>query len=221
MAEGGVVDEDVFLGDALADQIGLEDVVRGARIDVIGAQQCKLGDAQFVQIVIHRRDRLLVRRGTGVEHVLRRFLALVLHRVEQQAVQFLDHRQHRLARHRGPAAEHHVHLGYRQQLARLFREQRPVRRRIDHDRLKLLAQEAALGVLGLDQHQHGVFQRGLRDGHRARKRMQDADLDRFTCGKGDAGQDKRGDPGCQECASVQSHVNSLSGCSRCPSPGGK
>ena len=43
-------------------------------------------------------------------------LALVLHRVEEQAVQLLEHRQHRLARHRGPAAEDDRDLVLRDQL---------------------------------------------------------------------------------------------------------
>jgi hypothetical protein len=38
-------------------------------------------------------------------------------------------------------------FGHGQQFARLFGEQRPVRGRVDHHRLELLAQQAALGVL--------------------------------------------------------------------------
>jgi hypothetical protein len=192
MAEGGVVDEDVFLRDALGDQVGLKDVVRGARVDIVGAEQRELLHAKLFQIVVHRRDRLLVRGGTGVEHVLRRFLALVLDRVEQQAVQLLDHRQHGLARHDGPAAEHHVDVRHGQQFPRLFGEQRPVRGRVDDHRLKLLAQKTALGVLRLDQHQHGVFQRRFGNRHRARQRMQHADLDGLGLREGNARHGKRG-----------------------------
>src|SRR5262249_12709153 len=63
------------------------------------------------------------------------------------------------------------------QLTRLLGEQRPVRRGIDHHRLELLAEQAALLVLLVDEHQHHVFQRGLADRHGAGQRMQDADLD--------------------------------------------
>ena len=63
------------------------------------------------------------------------------------------------------------------QLTRLFGKQRPVRRGIDDDRLELLAEQAALLVLLVDQHQHHVLQRGFADRHGAGERMQDADLD--------------------------------------------
>jgi hypothetical protein len=90
-----------------------------------------------------------------------------LHRVEQQPVHFLDHRQHRLARYRGPAAVDDIDLVLGQQLLGLFREQRPVRGRIDHHGFEFLAQQAALLVLLVHQHQHGVLERGLADRHGA------------------------------------------------------
>ena len=62
--------------------------------------------------------------------------------------------------------------------ARLLGEQRPVGGRIDHHRLELAAEHAALLVLILDQHEHHVLQRRLADRHRAGERMQDADFDR-------------------------------------------
>ncbi len=178
LTEGGVVDEDVLGGDALGKEIGLEDVVGRARIDVVGAEEGEALDAEFVDHVVDRRDRLLVRRGAGVEDVARRFLALVLDGVEHQPVQLLDHRQDRLAAHRGPGAEDHVDLLDRQQLARLLGKERPVRRRVDDDGLDLASQQAAGGVLRLDEHQHRVLERRLGDGHAARERVQDADLDR-------------------------------------------
>ena len=64
------------------------------------------------------------------------------------------------------------------QLARLLGEQRPVGGRIDDDGLELLAEQAALLVLLVDQHQHHVLQRRLADRHGAGERMEDADLDR-------------------------------------------
>jgi hypothetical protein len=179
MAEGGVLLHDVGFGDALALQEGAQDLVGGARVDVVGAQQHEaLGAAAVLaHQVFHRGNGLLVGRGTGVEHVLAELFAFVLHGVEQQAVEFFEHRQHRLARHAGPAAEGHGDLVLADQLARLLGEQRPVGRRVDDHRLELLAQHAALGVDLVDGHQHRVLEHGLRDGHGARQRVQHADLD--------------------------------------------
>ena len=163
--------------DALRLQVGLEDLVGRARIDVVGARQHPALHLLFLGEIVDRRDRLLVRGGAGVEHVALALLAFVLHRIEQDRVQLLEHRQHGLARHRGPAAEHRRDLFLGDQLARLFGEQRPVRGRVDDDRLELLAEQAALLVLLVDQHQHHVFQRGLADRHGAGERMENADLD--------------------------------------------
>ena len=179
VAERGVLFHDVGIGDALGLQEGAQDLVGGARIDVVGAEQHEaLG---FAAVLAHQvfdgRDRLLVGRGAGVEDVLLEFFTLVLHRVEQQAVQFLEHRQHRLARDRCPAAEDDSDLVLGQQLARLFGEQRPVGGRIDDDRLQLLAHHAAGLVDFVDGHQRGFLQRRLGNGHGAGQGMQDADLD--------------------------------------------
>ena len=180
MAERRVGLHDVLVADALGVEEGAQDLVGGARIDVVGAQQHEARGAAAVLAhqVLDRRDRLLVGRGAGVEDVLRALLALVLHRVEQQAVELLEHRQHGLARDRGPAAEHHVDLLALDQLARLLGEQRPVGGRIDDHRLDRPAEQAALLVEVVDQHQHDVLQRRLADRHRAGQGMQDADLDR-------------------------------------------
>ena len=162
-------------------EVGLEDLVGGARIDIVGAgEHPALGAAAVVaHQIVDGGDRLLVRRGAGVEDVALGFLALVLHGVEEEVVEFLEHRQHGLARHRGPAAEDGGALILRDQLARLLGEQRPVRGGIDHHGLERPAEHAALGVLLGDQHHHHVLQRRLADRHRAGERMQDADLDRL------------------------------------------
>ena len=180
VAERRVVDHDVFVLDALRLQIGLEDLVGGARIDVVGALEHPAlhRAAVLAHQVVDGGDRLLVRRGAGVEHVALGLFAFVLHRIEQDRVELLEHRQHRFARHRGPAAEHDGDLVLGDQLARLFGEQRPVRGRIDDDGFEFLAEQAAFLVLLVDQEQHRVFQRRLADGHRAGQRMQNADLDR-------------------------------------------
>ncbi|MCY1423632.1 hypothetical protein D9M71_393500 [compost metagenome] len=163
-----------------------QDLVGSARVDIVGTEQeITLGCATvFAHQVLDRGNRLLVRRGTGVEHVRRHLFAFVLHRVEQQAVEFLEYRQHRFARHRGPATEHHGDLVLGQQLSTLFREQRPVGRRVDHHRLKHLAVDPALGVDLIDGHQGHVLERRFRNRHGPRQRMQDADLDGLGSLKG-------------------------------------
>jgi hypothetical protein len=133
--EGRVVDQDVHRPRPLLRQVGLEDLVGGARVDIVGPGQHPALHTLLAQVV-HGGDRLLVRRRAGVEDVARRLLPLVLHRVEQQAVQFLEHRQHGFARDRGPAAEHNVDLLPHQQLARFLGEQRPVGSRVDDDGLE-------------------------------------------------------------------------------------
>ncbi|MNG79974.1 hypothetical protein D3C79_385990 [compost metagenome] len=169
---------DVLVLDPFSVQEGAQDLVGGARIHIIGTQQEEaLGrTAVFAQQVFHRRDRLLVRGGAGVEHVWRHLFPFVLHRVEQQPVQFFKHRQYRFARHRRPATEHRRHFVLGQQLARLFGEQRPVGSGVHHHRLEFFAQHAALGVDVIDGHQRHVFQRRFRDGHGARQRAQNADF---------------------------------------------
>jgi hypothetical protein len=68
-----------------------QDLVGGARINVVGAQQEEAfrRAAVFAHQVFHRRDGLLVRRRAGIEDVWRHLFAFVLHRIEQQAVQLL------------------------------------------------------------------------------------------------------------------------------------
>ena len=99
MPERGVDLFDVLVGHAFGVQECAQNFVGGARVDVVGAQQHKaLGTAAvFAHQVLNRRNRLLVGRSAGVEHVGRHFFALVLHRVEQQAIEFFKHRQHGLA----------------------------------------------------------------------------------------------------------------------------
>ncbi len=182
MTERGVVDHDVFVLDALRLQIGFEDLVGGARIDVVGAGQHPTLHLFVLHQVVDRGNSLLVRRSAGVEHVALALLTLVLHRVEQDVVQLLEHREHGFARDRGPATEHHGDLVLGDQLARFFRKQRPVRRGIDDDSLQLLAEHAALLVLLIDHEQDRILQRGLADRHGARQRVEDADLDGVVSG---------------------------------------
>ena len=149
MAERRVVDPDVVRRDALR----FQDRLRGSCWSCADRRsRCLRGpSASHASFLAHqvfdRRDRLLVRRGAGIEDVSAALLALVLHRIEQEAVQLLEYRQYRFARHRGPAAEHRRDFVLRQQLPRLFGKKRPVRGRVDDHRLDLLAEQPALLVM--------------------------------------------------------------------------
>src|SRR5882672_5322329 len=145
VAERRVLLLDARLGDAVGDQLLAEDLVRRAGIDVVRAQQVELllAAAFLREQVVDRGAGLLVDGRARVEHAARALLALILHRVEQDAVLLLEDRQHRLAAHRRPAAEDDADLVLHQQLLRLLGEERPVRRRIDDDRLDLAAEDAS------------------------------------------------------------------------------
>jgi hypothetical protein len=160
-------------------QEGAKDLVGGARIHVVRAQQEEAlrRAAVLAHQVLHRRDRLLVRRGAGIEDVWRHLFTFVLNRVEQQAVQLLKHRQHGFARYRRPAAEDHRHLILADELTGFLGKQRPVRRRVNHHRLQFLAQHAAFGVDLINRHQGNVFQRRLGDRHRAGQRVHNSHFD--------------------------------------------
>ena len=183
MAERGVDLLDVLVGNALGMQERAQNLIGGTRINIVGAEQeVAFGTtAVLAHEVLDRGDGLLVGRRAGVEHVLRKLLAFVLHRIEQQAVEFFVYRQHRLTRHRRPATEGGRHLVLADELARLFRKQRPVRRRIDHHRLEFLAQEAALGVDFFYRHERHIFQRGFADGHGAGEGVEYAYFNSVRC----------------------------------------
>ena len=169
--------------DALRLQERAQDLVRRARIDVVGAEQHPaLGAAAFLaHQVLDRGNRLLVRRGAGVEHVLRQLLAFVLHRIEQQAVQLLEHRQHRLARHRlvqqpNTTATLSCEISWRAFSANSGQFDAGS----TTTGLELLAHHAALGVDLVDRHQRHVLQHRFADRHRAGQRVEHADLDRAS-----------------------------------------
>ena len=71
MAEGRIFFHDIGIRDALAVQEGAQNAVGGARIDIVGAEQRNA--ARLTTILRHqifnRRNRLLVRRGAGVEDI--------------------------------------------------------------------------------------------------------------------------------------------------------
>ncbi len=100
----------------------------------------------FFQEVQGRHD-LLVGGGAGVEDVLRRFQAFVLHGIVEQRVVALEDRQHGLAARGGPAAEHRGDAVVLDQLFfGLLREYRWIGSAVLADDLDLLAQHTALGV---------------------------------------------------------------------------
>ena len=163
MTKRSVFFVDVLVRHAFAFQVGAQDFVGGAGVDIVGTQQYPaLGTATvFAHQVVDCGNGLLVRRRTGVKHVFGKLFTLVLHRVEQQAIHFFDDWQHGFAGHRGPATKDHIDLVLAQQLFGFFGKQRPVGRRVHDHRLKLLAQQAALGIDFVNRHQHGVFQHGF------------------------------------------------------------
>lgn len=183
MTERGVVLHDVFIGDPLAVQIGTQDFVGGTRIDIVRPQKndtfCRT--AIFAHQVINSRNGLLVRRGTGIEHIARAFLAFILNRIEQHAVEFFKYRQNRFARNRGPATENNRNLIFFDQFTCLFGEKRPVRCRVNDHSFDLFAKQTAILVQIIHQHQDGVLERGFRNRHRTRKRVQHTDLDGICC----------------------------------------
>src|ERR1700736_3112127 len=124
---------------------GTQNLVGCPRIDIVRSQKKEALRAApfFAHEILDGWDGLLIRSSAGVEHILLHFFALVLHGVKQKTIEFLKYRQHRFARNGCPATEDDRNLVLAQKLARLFREQRPVRRRIDDDRLELASHHAA------------------------------------------------------------------------------
>ena len=85
--------------------------------------------------------------------------------------------QNGLSGHRRPTAEYDRDLLLREQLAGLFGEGVPIRRRVYHNRLQLLPEQPAPPVLVRNHHQNRVLQHGLADGHGAGQGVQNAYLD--------------------------------------------
>jgi hypothetical protein len=81
----GETTADVLKRHSLAEEILEKDQVGGLRIDIVGADQIELLLALF-EHVVDGWSGLLVHSLGGVEDVGRHFLALVLHRVEEQAL---------------------------------------------------------------------------------------------------------------------------------------
>ena len=94
VAEGGVFLIDVSVLHTLALEIRTQDLVGGAGVDIVGTEQHPALGATAVGThqIVHRRNSLLIGRGTGIEHILGKLFAFILHRVEQQAVELFHHR---------------------------------------------------------------------------------------------------------------------------------
>ena len=74
MTKWCVVDEDVFLGDALGLQIGFQDVVGGPWVNIVGAEKGEFFNAKLFEIVVNSRNGLLVGCSTCIEDVFSSFL---------------------------------------------------------------------------------------------------------------------------------------------------
>ena len=70
MAKRGIVDHDVPGLKTPGLEIGLQDLVGGARIDIIRAGQHPALDADLIHQIIHSGDGLLIRRRARVKHIL-------------------------------------------------------------------------------------------------------------------------------------------------------
>src|SRR5690606_26691541 len=174
---------DVLQRHAFAEQIFQQDQVRRLRIDVIRADQVELL-LPFREHVVDRGRRLLVHGLGGVEDVRRHLLALVLHRVEEQALLLLENGKDGFAADRCPATEGYSDLVDLEQRLRLLSEQRPVRGTVDHDRLDLLAQHTTGLVDLVERVEQNVAERSLADRHRAAEGMENADLDGILRARG-------------------------------------
>ena len=152
--------------EALGFEVLDDDQVGRARENVIGADQVESLGLLFVDEPFDAGQDLLVWRGTRVDDVLRRFVAFILDRVEQQAIVVFERGQHVLAAHGGPAAEDGDDLVLEEQLLGQFGEfAGEVRGRIFHDRHDLLAENAAGRIDFFNGHEFDVLQRGFADGH--------------------------------------------------------
>ena len=184
MTKWRVVFHNVFVGNTFAVQICPQNLVGGTRINIIRPQQGKTlcAAAIFAHQVINSGNSLLVRRSPGIKHVARTFFTFKLHRIEQKTVIFFKDRQDRFARNRGPATENGGNLVFFQKFTRLFGKKRPIRSRVNHHSFDLFAQKAAFFVDVINQHQDRVLQRGFRNRHCSRERVQNANFDRFVGG---------------------------------------
>ena len=164
--------------DALELQVGLEDLVGGARIDVVGAGQHPALHLLLAHQVVDRRDRLLVRRRAGVEHVAAAFLALGTGpgRTGGRSAprtpaaptcatpRSSSRTPRRICRPTATAAPS-------RRTAASSTPDRPPRAS------SFLPSSPPFLFCSVDQHQHDVLQRRLADRHGAGQRVQDADLD--------------------------------------------
>ena len=85
-------------------------------------------------------------------------LSFVLHRIKEQTLVGFEDGQDGLSAHRRPAAEDHGYFVLENQFLGFLSEKVPVGRRIDNNRLDLLAQDPALGVNLVNGHKDDVLE---------------------------------------------------------------
>ena len=183
------VEGNIFLADdfdAGAGEPLPHDEVRRPRVDIVGAEEKKLlplpagGAPQPVE----RREDLLVGHLPAIDHVSRRLVSLVLHRIEKQAVALLDDRKHRLATGARPATEQ-CHRPVIEEGGGPFGEQVGARTGIGGPRIDAVPQHATGRVETLDGVELHVAQRRRADRQRAGLRMEQPDPHR-RCPRRDA-----------------------------------
>src|SRR5262249_35212976 len=140
VTERRVVDGNVFRLNAFRVEVSFQDLICGTRIDIVRAFEHPPLYADLLHEVVDRRDSLLIRRSAGIDYIARRFLALVLNRVEEKPVVLLKDGQHRFAGNRSPATKDDGDLVPFQQLRSFFGEQGPIGRRVYHHGLEFFAQ---------------------------------------------------------------------------------
>src|SRR6056297_1457928 len=162
------------------------DLVRGARPDVIRAQEIEgLGPLGLVDPV-ETGDDLLGGFLPGVDDVGALLETLVEGGIVEKAVILFEYRQNRLAAGRGPAAHDRCDLVLHQEFLGLFGKGGPVGGAVFLDVFYLAPENAALGVDLLDGQLFGLNRAGLGDRHGAGDRVQD------TAGHGRVGDRKPG-----------------------------
>ncbi len=84
-AERRVVLHDVLILDALGLEVGADDLVAGAGIDIVGAleHEALYLAAVLAHEVFDRRNRLVVGHGAAIEDIVGGFFAFIFERVEQ------------------------------------------------------------------------------------------------------------------------------------------
>ena len=160
--------------------MSINDGVRGPGVNVIRPHQKEFSASIFKE-PFQRRFNLLVGERSRIEDVPRAFLAFVLDRIEEKVISGLENRQHGFAAGGSPAAED----GDNPILVDEFRgsggKRWPVRLTIffdrDHGQFLFADLESSGGVDFVDGKELRFGDGVLRNRHRSRARVEDADFD--------------------------------------------